>query len=899
MWRLLNWLPGRRRRLEADLRRELAHHMTRRIEDLVHGGMAEADARRQAALELGGVPQVQEAVRDGWTWRWLDDLQRDLRYAARGLIRAPSFTAAAVLSLALGIGANAAIVSLADRVLRRPLPVPHPERLVTLTWKGNAAASLYGVAPALSYPVCRELQTLERLFDGVFCRYATALSFSTGRQHELVRAEIVSGTYFTTLGVQPELGRLLSSSDDVEPGQPAVVLSFAFWHDRFGGDRGVVGRRVLINNHPMRVVGVAPAQFRSVDFAVVPQLWIPALMAKVHPEMAPIMFDRRSFWMQVFARLKPGVTIDQARGGVQPWFSSTLEADRQRPGFPTISDAQRQGYLASSIELEPAARGWSALRAALQRPLYALTAGTLLLLALAALNVAGLLVARGATRSRELTIRMALGASRARLITQLLSESILISLGGGLLGVALAPVVSAVLLSFVGPDIDASARVDLRLLLFAFLGSLVTGIVCGIAPALQTGRLSLMSALKEKLRIGGGVRLRKALVVGQLSFALILLVGAGLFVRTLTGLYAKGPGFDPRGLVMFRIDPTSIAYPDADADRVMREVTRQLGALPGVERAAVANTDLLGGGRTTTHFTIQAGARATTDRAVLFMRVSAGFFATLGTTLIAGRDFDERDARPPGTGAREPRVAIVNESFARKYFGRRNPVGARVGRGNRPNVVTDIEIIGVVRDFNRRNLRESAEQVYFSFWDRNSGDGMFYVRANGEPSSLATAIRATVASIAPAVPVVRFTTFEDQIDRSLSSERMLAMLSSAFGATALLLAVVGLYGVMSFVVTRRTQEIGVRLALGATRPSAVWLIAREAFTMVGLGTLIALPTAWALTRLVEAHLFGVGAADASTMALASVLLALVAIGSAMFPAWRASSVSPTEALRSD
>jgi predicted permease len=898
MTRLLNWLPWRRRRLEADLQRELAHHMTRRVEDLVHDGMSEVDARRQASLELGGVPQVQEAVRDTWTWRWLDNLQRDFRYAARVLVRAPSFTAAAIVSLALGIGANAAIFSLADRVLRRQLPVPHPERLVLLSWEGNAAASLYGAGTALSYPVCRELQALERLFDGVFCRYTASLSFSTGQQHEMVRAEIVSGTYFAALGVQPELGRLLSSTDDVEPGEPAVVLSFEFWQNRFGGDRRVIGRRVLINNQPMQVVGVAPARFRGVDFGAVPKLWIPALMAKVHAEIAPIVLHRRSFWMQTFARLRPDVTIEQARSGLQPWFWSMLDADLQRPGFPTISEEQRRRYLASTLELESAARGWSVLRSTLERPLYVLIAGTLLLLTLASLNVAGLLIARGAARSRELTTRMALGASRARLVTQLLSESILLSVGGGLLGLALAPVLSALLLSFVGSDVDASARVDLRVLLFAFLGCLVTGIVCGIAPALQTGRLSLVSSLKEKSRIGGGVRLRKALVIGQLSFALILLIGAGLFVRTLTRLYAKGPGFDPAGIVMFRLDPTSVAYSeDIEADRVMREMARALGSLPGVVHAAVANTSLLGTGSSTTHFTIQSDTRVTTDRPVPFMRVGAGFFATLGTAIVAGRDFDERDARPPGTAARAPRVVIVNETFARKYFGRRNPVGSRLGQGNRPNVVTDIEIIGVVRDFNRRTIRESSEGVYFSFWNRNSGDGVFYLRTTGDPSSLATAIRATAARIAPAVPVVDFRTFEEQIDRSLTTERMLAMSSSAFGATALLLAVVGLYGVMSFVVTRRTQEIGVRLALGATRKNAVWLIAREAFAMVALGTLIALPTAWALTQLVEAHLFDVRPADATTMVLASFLLALVALGSAMFPAWRASSVSPTEALR--
>jgi predicted permease len=387
------------------------------------------------------------------------------------------------------------------------------------------------------------------------------------------------------------------------------------------------------------------------------------------------------------------------------------------------------------------------------------------------------------------------------------------------------------------------------------------------------------------------------LVVGQMAFTLILLIGAGLFVQTLAHLHER-VGFASNSLVLLSVNPPSLGYSDADAEQAMRELFRRLQELPVVERAAVANTGLLGGGWSTNVVTIQSGSgRSVSDRQVSRMRVGPGFFSALGTQVIAGRDFDERDVRAPGSKPTRYRSVIVNESFAQRYFKDRSPVGYRIGLGRRPDTPTEIEIIGVVKDFTRRSLREGeVEQVFFQFWDQDSGDGTFYLKMRGSADSALASIRAAVAQVDPALPV-SLTTFEEQIDRSLRTERMLATLSSGFGAIALLLAVVGLYGVMSFVVTQRTHEIGVRLALGATRSDAVWLIVRDALIMIGAGTVIALHSAWALKWLVEAELFGVRAFDGPTIALASCLLALVALGAAMLPAWRAASVSPTEALR--
>ena len=833
---------------------------------------------------------------------WLDDVSRDIRLAGRTLRRSPGFRVTALLSLALGIGGNAAIFSLVDQVLLSSLPVQEPERLVHLDWRGEAVSSSWGGGNVMSYPLCRDLQEQDRIFDGVFCRFPTNVFLSTGQQHERVRAEVVSGSYFQVLGARPQLGRLIEPSDDLQPGaHPVVVLSHAYWKNRLGGASDVVGRKVLVNNYPMTVIGIASADFPGIDPLSLPVVWVPAMMTLQAANLDPgwnRLLDRRAAWMHVFGRLKPGMSADAASAGLRPWFTSMIEADMRREGFPSITVQQRRNYLASTLDVLPAARGWSAMRDVLERPLWVLMGGTVLLLLLASLNVAGLVLARGAARTRELTTRLALGATRGRIAGQVLAESLLISLGGGALGLVTAPVVSQVLLSFLSEDADLAFRLEPRVLVFALLASVITAALCGLAPALQTGRVPLIAALTERSggATGGGARFRKALVVGQMAFTLILLIGAGLFVRTLARLHEQVE-FAGGNLAMLSIDPPSMGYSEADAERAMRDVLRRLQEAPAVERVAVANAGLLTGGWSLIGLTIQSDERVVNERRISRMRVGPGFFSTLGTQVIAGRDFDERDVRAPGSPPTPWRSVIVNESFARRYFKGRSPLGQRLGVGRRPETVADIEIIGVVRDFSRRSLRDGeVDQVFFNFWDQNSGDGTFYLKLRGSAESAFGALRSLVAQVDPALPV-SLTTFEEQVDRSLRTERMLATLSGGFGAIALALSVIGLYGVMSFVVTNRTREIGVRLALGGTRAAVVWLIVKDALVMIGAGTAIALPCTWALRRLVEAQLFGIRAFDAPTIALASALLALVALGAAWLPAWRAASISPTEALR--
>jgi predicted permease len=836
-----------------------------------------------------------------WMSRWLDDFSRDVRYAGRTLLRSPVFTATAMLSLALGIGANAATFSLVDQVLLRALPVKEPDRLVQLDWRGNSLSSVWGIGNLLSYPLCRDLDEQRQFFDGAFCRHPTDVNFSTGRQHDPVRAEIVSGSYFSLLGGRPALGRLIDRSDDLQPGaHPVVVLSYDYWQHMLGGANDLVGRKVLVNNHPMTVIGVAPASFRGVDPLAVPTLWIPAMMKRQATPEWDRLLDRRAAWMHVFARLKPDTTVEQAKVGLQPWFKSMLDDDTRHEDFPSVTAEQRQSFLASTIDVVPAARGLSYLRGPLQRPLWVLFGGTFLLLLLASLNVASLLLARGAARGRELTTRMALGASRGRITSQLLVESMLVTVAGGWLGLLAAPAVSRVLLSFLSQDVDLSSRIDHRVLLFAFLVSVVIGGFCGLAPALQAGRSSLLTWIKTQSSVGtgGAVRLRKTIVVAQMAFTLVLLIGAGLFVQTLARLYAKDRGFASSSLIMFRVEPDAIGYSPTDAPKFMRDLLRKLQDVPGVERAAVANSQMLTGASARRTLTIQSDGRIVTQSPVPIMRVGPGFFSTLGTPLIAGRDFTEDDTRDVEKAGY--RSIIVNESFARRYFGNRSPIGQRVGVGNQPDTKTTIEIVGMIKDFSFRYLRddEEPEHVFFPFAQTGplAGNGAFYVRVRGEPASAIGSIRAAVGDVDARLPLV-LTTLEDQIDRSLRFERMLATLSSGFGTIALLLSVVGLYGLMSFVVTRRTQEIGLRLALGATRSAALWLIIRDTLIMIGAGIAIALPCAWALRRLVESQLYGVRAFDGPTIAIACCLLALVALVAAMLPAWRAASISPSEALR--
>lgn len=905
---LLNWF--RLRHLESDLDRELKYHIDRRVDDLMLSGLPEPEARIRAALEIGGGARVREEVRDVWLSRWLRDFAYDLRFSVRSFFRTPSFTVTAVLSLTLGIGATTSIYSLVDQVVLHALPVRDPGRLVLVDWKGfQATVNTFGSYNLMSYPVCRDLQQQERFFEGVLCRAGTIVSLSTGSEHTPAAAEVVSGTYFSVLGVHPAIGRLFTNDDDRTPGaSPFVVLSYDFWRNQLAGDRDVVGRKVLVNRHPMTVIGVAASGFRGIDVGEVPSLWIPAAMSAQAIPGFENMQNRFVRWMQILGRLRPGVTLAEAQAGLQPWFKAMLDEDTRLADFPKITPERRQRFLASTLELTPAPQGHSPLRRTLSHPLWVLFAATGVLLGLACMNVAGLFLARGSARGREVRIRLALGASRSRIGRQLLADSLLIAVVGGLLGIALAPVTMRALSSFLPRGVAPNALqlgLNPRLLVFAFLVSVAAGGLSGFAPAVQAGRGSIMSSLKDRAAIVfGGLRLRKAIVTAQIAFTLILVIGAALFVRTLNALLAKGPGFDTSSLVSFGIDPVQNGYRAAEAARLIQRIHEQILASRSTQAAAVVFNPLLTGGSWNSPMTIQTDLRITSDRAVRLNAVSPEFFNTLGVRIIAGRDFDEHDALPgePGHEGGQ-RAAIVNESFVRRYFKDRSPLGAHLALGSGPDVKPDIEIVGIMADISYRGVREDWEQVFFPF-PTISGEaanepvaGNFYVRIQGPADAAFRSIRTIVRNEDPTLPITYFRTVDEQVSRSLSTERMLAALSGSFGTVALLLSLVGLYGIVSFTATQRTREIGVRLALGATRLTTVWLVFRDALMMTTAGIVIALPSVWALGKFVESQLYDVKPTDPATIATATVILCSTAFGAALIPAYRASRVNPADSLR--
>lgn len=899
--RLTNWL--RRHELDAALDRELQYHVDRRISDLELSGVPADQARRQTMLELGGIAQVREEVRDIWLTRWLRDFVYDLRFSLRSFYKSSSFTLAAVLSLMLGIGATTAIYSLVDQILLQALPVRAPKQLVLIDWKGDQVAPGFGSWNLMSYPICRDLDRQKQFFEGVFCRALTPISLTSFGGAQPVTAEVVSGNYFQVLGVSAFAGRVLASQDDGVPNSnPVIVLSYDFWKTKLGGASDVIGQKLLVNKHPMVVIGIAAKTFHGIDVGEVPSLWLPASMSSDAIPGFNGYLNRRMRWMQVLGRLNNGMSLHRTQVGLQPWFKAMLHEDMRRPGFPVITPERRRNFLHSTLVLTPAPQGYSALRRPrFAEPLWVLLGVTGLLLGLACLNVSSLFLARASAHEREIGTRLALGASRGRLGRQLLTDSLLIAVAGGVLGTALAPLAVRTLIAFLpqgnGPN-ALHAGVDLHLLLFALAVSVAAGLLSGLAPGFQARRHSLFTSLRERGGTGyGGVRIRKIIVTAQIALTLVLVVGAALFVRTLNALMAKGPGFDTASLVSFTVRTSQSGYSPTGGNRVIRRLSELIRQEPITQASAVVSFPLLTGGSSNDPMTILSGKRITTPDNVNLNAVTPGFFDTMGIKILAGRNFDDRDVRSPA----EPgyRSAIVSESFVKRYLGGRNPLGLLICKGTDPDAKPNIQIVGVMSNFSYRGLREEAPQAYFPYLEGNDADATFYVKVHGNPDAALRTIRAAVRSVDPTLPIVDFRTVNDQLNRSLSTEHMLATVSGSFSTLALLLSLVGLYGVMSFVVAQRTREIGIRLALGAQRSSAIWLVLRDALAMIVTGVAIGLPLVWVLGRLVKSQLYAVSPSDPAAIAVAVSMLASATIAAACIPAHRASGVDPTEALRAE
>jgi len=830
------------------------------------------------------------------------ELIADFRYAFRSLAKAPVFTSVAILSLALGIGANTAIFSMLDQILLRLLPVKNPEQLVLLSWRGAWYGSNTG-SNALSYPLYKDFRDNNAVFSDVFCRYALPLAVGYAGQTERLQGELVSGNYFQSLGVGAAVGRVITPEDDRTPGgHPIAVLSYDFWMQRFDGKSEVVGKTLVVNNHTLIIIGVSEKGFEGVDIAASPKIRIPVAMTK---EMRPAWSEtynqenRGARWVNVFARLKPGVMRERAQAALQPFFRALLEQDVQHQMFARATPYTKQQYLRSVVEVLPGSQGRPGLRRQLSTPLWILMVIVGLVLLIACANVANMVLVRATNRYKELAIRLALGAQRGRIIRQLMAESVLLAAAGGALGIPFAIGTDRLLLWFVPDDvpIQLSTTPDLRILLFAAGISLLTSLVFGLLPALQSTSIGVSSALKEEagaIAGGGRGRLRQSLVVAQVFLSLVLLIGAGLFIRSLASLRDLDPGFRTSHLIAFSVDPLLSGYTVERSRLFYRRLSEQLGSTAGVESASLALVRVLDGDQWDNSIAVEGyEAKPGEDMNPWFNAVSPGYFSTIGIPLLAGRDFAWSDALD------RPKVGIVNEKFARHYFKDGNAVGRRFGFGGNPGTKTDIEIVGVIKDTKYRNMREETpRQVIVPFLQSGLGTSMTaYVRTRLEAEQMFRTIRQAVRELDANMPVYAIRTMDAQRNQSLVLERFVATLSAAFGVLATLLAAVGLYGVTGYSVARRTREIGIRMALGAARGDIAWMILKDVGRLVLIGVALALPVALAAARLIRSQLFGISSEDPLTVSAATLVLALVALAAGYIPARRAARVDPLRALR--
>src|SRR5579859_974414 len=851
----------RRDRSSQRLNDEFQFHLDQQIAENLGTGMSPAEARHAAMRSFGNATFLKEQTRDTWGWLWLEQMSQDLRYGFRSLRKSPLFTVVAVLTLAFGIGANTAIFSLMDQVLLQLLPVKHPEQLVLVAERGIRFGDSWDDND-ISYPMYRDFRDHNQVFSGMYCRFPTSISLGYGDRTERVNAELVSGSYFPVLGVTAVIGRTLTPDDDRVPGgHPVAMLSYSFWQNRFSSDPSIVGRQIVINGYTFTVVGVSQAGFEGVELGYKSKVFIPLMMQAQMTPRSDRLEARSLSWVTAFGRLKPGVDITQAEASLQPLMHNILEVEVQEPTLQHYSDYDRAQFLKNSVDLLPGSRGWSGLREQMQAPLWVLAALSGAVLLLACANLANLLLARATTREREMAVRLAIGAGRRRIIRLLLVESLLLAVIGTAVGLGLAFLADRVLLAIYFPadsagDFPISSVPDMRVLVFALGTMLLTAVVFGLAPAIQGSRAGIAPTLKDRAGSAAGgkqVFLRKLLVSGQMALAVLLLIGASLFLRTLANLENTGPGFPTEHLMAFTVDPSLKGYTDERTKDFFRRLTDDLQALPGVSSVGLSSMPILQGyGWTNPVIAEGYSADPGQEQRPICDMISPKLFTTLGVPIVAGRDFTVLDTRP---------VALINETFARKYFASRNPVGLHIGlvddRAATPDT-PNLEVVGVVKDLKYKNLRDPAPpQAYFPYWQDEKFRFMtFYLRTRLEPRQLMETVREQVRRLDPNIPVVDMRTVDEQIGLSLKTERLVASLSAVFGALATALAVIGLYGVMAYTVARRRREIGIRVALGALQSDVLWMVMQQVVVLSGAGLAVGALLAFALSSLIRSQLYG-------------------------------------------
>lgn len=902
----MRWLMRlvRRDRLERELDAELRHHVDEEVRRLEREGLPPAEALRRALASFGGVEPIKEQARDARGTRWLDDLWQDLRYGARMLWRSRGFTAAAVLSLAIGIGANAAMFSVADGLLLRSLPVEKPENLMFLNRAGYGEQNL-----RFSHPAFLRMQ--QAVPDARFAaRSALArLQVSQGGPAEFAIGELASGEWFDVLGVGAAAGRVLTPDDARElGGKPVVVLSHSYWTRKFGGDPRVVGTTLQVNRVPLTVIGVAEAGFSGITVGSRVDIWLPLTLQHDVRHVSNASMDdadgRKPWvpqdgiaWLTLVVRLPSPASTEAAASRIAAVHRQSLETR-----VASIEDPEARAYqLRERLELVPASRGLSPLREAFSEPIRILLVTTALVLLIGCANLASLLLARGNARSRELALRLSLGAGRGRIVRQLVTESVLLACLGGVAGLAVARWGGQALLRLAatGPvPIPLDLPFDWRFVGFTIAVSLVTGIAFGLVPALRLSRPDLVEAMKAGRRVAGDlerptrVPFAKALVVIQVTLALALLVGAVLFLRTFRNLLSVETGLAREQVVTARFDPRLAGFTNDRLPIVYDRLIEQARLIPNARSASLAEMGTLTGGARSSSAILVEGqpVRRGPENNLREDFVDAAHFETVGMTILKGRGFRSHD------GASAPKVAVVNESMAQRFFGDIDPVGKHFGYES-----PDVEIVGVVRDAKIDGLRRPVPPIAYRLLRQYPDEfpTTLSVRVSGSPDAAKAALARAVAAAEPNLAVRDIATIAELAERTVARERLVSQLTSVFGLLAVAVACLGLYATVSYSVVRRTNEIGVRLALGASPGNLRWLVLRETLVLVGMGVVGGIALVVPTFTFIDTLLFGLSPRDPATLAGAAVGLLLLGALAGLIPAWRASRVDPITALRAD